>query len=217
MMAQYAVLGLGRFGRAVARGLARAGASVLAIDRNQARLGRVAAEVDSVALADTTNEAALAALALDRMTACVIALGPRATEASLLTTALLAEQGVPCIVARAFDPRHARVLLAIGAHEVVNPEDEMGSRVAARLAHPGILEQIPLGDARLAEVETPESLVGRSLGQVDLGGRYRVSVLAIRRQGTTRARPEPAAVLESGDVLIVLGKGADIERLAELT
>jgi trk system potassium uptake protein TrkA len=215
-MAEFAVIGIGRFGRAVARGLARGGESVLAIDRDRARLDQVAADVDSTVLADTTSETALQALSLDRLTACVVAIGPRATEASLLTTALLKEQGVAHIVARAFDPRHARVLLAVGAHEVVNPEDEMGARLAGRLAHPGIVDQIPLGDARLAEVEAPESLVGLSLAEADLGGRHRLSVLAIRRRGTTQTSPPSTSRIDSGDVLIVLGSRADIESLAEL-
>jgi trk system potassium uptake protein TrkA len=133
-----------------------------------------------------------------------------------LTTALLKEQGVSYIIARTFDPRHARVLLAIGAHEVVNPEDEMGARVADHLAHPGILDQIPLGDARVAEVEVPESLAGRSLAEADLGNRHGVSILAVRRQGTTQARPPDTWELASGDVLIVLGQRTDIESMADL-
>jgi trk/ktr system potassium uptake protein len=216
-MAEFAVIGLGRFGRAVARGLAGSGESVLAIDRNRDRLDQVEAEVDSVVLADTTNAGALRPLGLDRMAACVVTIGPRATEASLLTTALLKEEGVPHIVARAFDARHARVLLAVGAHEVVNPEDEMGARLAGRLAHPGILDQIQLGDARLAEVEAPESLVGHSLADADFEGRHGVAVLAIRRRGKSEANPAADSRLESGDVLIVLGRRVDIEGLADLT
>lgn len=216
-MAEFAVIGLGRFGRAVARNLALEKQSVLAIDRLPDRLERIAPEVDAVIKVDTTDEAALSALHLERMECVVVAIGSRATEASILTVALLRELAVPRIVARAFDERHARLLLTIGASEVLNPEDEIGRRLAQRLAYPEIHDQIRLGDAVLAEVETPEAFVGTVLRDLELPERYAVSLLAIRRQGATQINPPPDSTVESGDVLVLLGGSEAVRRLAELT
>jgi trk system potassium uptake protein TrkA len=214
-MADFAIIGLGRFGRAVARGLGREGQEVLAIDLNPARLDAVKADVERVVVADTTDEAVVASLALEQMTCAVVTMGSRATEASVLTTAILRELGIPRIVARAFDERHARLLLAIGAHEVVNPEEELGRQVATRLAHPGIVADMRFGDAVLAEVETPEAFVGRSLKEIDLGHLYGITVLAVRRRGKTRINPSVGEAPESGDVLVLLGSPEAIRKVSD--
>jgi len=213
-MADFAVVGMGRFGRAVARSLAEEGQSVLAVDRDPERLRAVAEDVDAVAAVDMTDEEAVAALRLERMSCVVVAIGSRATEASLLTTAILRRFAVSRIVARAFDERHARVLLAIGADEVLNPEDEIGQRLALRLAHPDLLDQIRLGDALIAEVEAPEAWVGESLG--DLYEAHRIATLALRRGGATDSDPRPEERVASGDVLVLMGRGDTIRRVAAL-
>lgn len=215
-MADFAVIGMGRFGRAVARSLARGGQAVLAVDRAPERLALVADEIDATARADTTNEEAVKALRFDRLSTVVVTIGSRATEASLLTVAILRELDVPRIVARAFDERHARVLMAVGAHEVLNPEDEMGARLALHLAHPGVLDQIPVGEEAVAEIEAPEALAGRRLGELDLHDRHGVTVLAIRRGDRVTAAPGPDAAIESGDALVVLGDEEAIRRVAAL-
>jgi trk system potassium uptake protein TrkA len=213
-MAEFAVIGAGRFGRAVARALTLQRQSVLVIDLDGARLQRIAPDVDSILQADTTHEQEVTALRLDRLTAVVVAIGSRATEASLLTVANLKEAAVVQIVARAFDNRHARLLLALGATEVMIPEDEIGERLASRLAQPAVLEHIRFADAEIAEIETPEALVGPTLRELDLRGKYSLTLLAIRSGDSTRVNPGPDDRLNSGDVVVVLGQGADIAAVA---
>lgn len=215
-MAEFAIIGMGQFGRAVARSLVQESQGVLAIDLDPERLEKVRAEVDATSRTDTTDEAALAALRLDRMTCVVVAIGFRAAEASLLTVAILKDLGVPRIVARSFDKRHARLLLAIGANEVLNPEEESGERLAGRLVRPGVLDQIAFGEVRVAEVEAPESFVGGSLAQLDLRSRFGVTVIAIQRGDLVMANPEPEEPVESGDVLVLLGDDPSITGVAAL-
>jgi trk system potassium uptake protein TrkA len=204
-MPEMAVIGMGRFGRAVAHNLGREGAAVLAIDRDGRRLEAVAADVEATAVADTTDEEQVAALDLERMACVVVAIGSRATEASLLTTAILRERGVPRIVARAFDERHARLLLAVGAHEVLNPEDEVGGRLALHLATPDVDDQIRLGGAMVATVVAPEAFAGKTFGELALPERYGVRPLALFRGGSWDVAVEPGVGVESGDVLVLLG------------
>jgi len=215
-MPEFAVIGMGQFGRAVARSLVQESQGVLAIDLDLERLDKVRSEVDATSRTDTTDEAAMAALKLDRMSCVVVAIGVRASEASLLTVAILKDLGVPRIVARSFDKRHARLLLATGANEVLNPEEESGERLAGRLVRPGVLDQIAFGEVRVAEVETPESFVGGSLAQLDLRSRFGVTVIAIQRGDLVLANPEPEEPVESGDVLVLLGSDPAITGVAAL-
>lgn len=215
MTGEFMVIGLGRFGRALALSLVRQGQAVLAVDADRDRVQAVASEVDAVICADATDEAVLADLHPERATCAVVAIGTRGVEASILVTTLLNQAGVPRIVARAVSELHARVLRAVGAHQIINPEAEIGERLARRLAQPNVLEQLELGDdVDLAEVTVPEAFIGKSLIELDLRRRHAVSVLAIRRQGRVRASLDGTESLESGDVLVLIGTRAAIGAMA---
>lgn len=217
MVGEFAVIGLGMFGRNVALNLVRAGHSVLAIDLSLAEVEAISGEIDSAVCADATDERALAELGLDRMSCAVVAIGAEATESSILATALLRQLGVPRIVARAVSPLHGRVLRAVGAHEVVNPEEQMGESLARRLAEPNVLRRLELGEGvDVAEVEVPEGFVGRTLIDLDLRRRYGISVVAIRRGGRIEAALGGDEQLASGDVLLLIGPPNAIVRVASL-
>ena len=216
-MGNFVVIGLGMFGRNVALHLAAAGQAVLAVDRDQAEVDRVAPELDSVVCADATDETALRELGLERMSCAVVAIGAQSMEASILTTALLRQMGVPRIVARSLTELHSRVLRAVGAHEVVSPEEQMGQRVARRLAEPNVLDRLDLGgEAQLAEVEVPAAFVGRTLVELDVRRRHGVTVVAIRREGQVRATVRQDERFRDGDVMLVIGAADRIRRLASL-
>lgn len=217
MIGEYAVIGLGRFGWSVATNLRRLGQPVLGIDADAAIVQSISAEIDDAVHCDTTDEASLAELHLERFACVVVAIGAEHKDGSILTTALLRQSGVPRIIARATNDLHGRVLLAVGAHEIVNPEKEMGERIARRLARPSIIEQIPLGEgADLGELEVPEAFVGRTLVELDVRRRYDVSIVAIRRAGKIHSYVLGMGPLLAGDVLIVIGPPASIARLAAL-
>lgn len=212
-----AVIGLGRFGRAVVTSLAHLEQNVLAIDRDPERVEMIADAVTASLVLDATDENAIAESGLERVTCVVVAMGGRATEASILTTALMRQIGVPRIIARSFTELHARVLVSVGAHEVINPEEAMGKRLAEQLANPSVIEQLDLGDAELAEIELAEAFVGKSLAELDFRQRRQVSVLALRRGRTVTPNPDADEALRSGDILIVLGTPDNISRLAART
>lgn len=217
MHGKFAVIGLGQFGSTIACALAREGQSVLAIDKDRKQVEAIAHQVDDALSLDATDEQALSDLGLGRISCAVVTLGSEAREASILATALLQQLGVPCIVARAYNELHARVLRAVGAHEVIDPETEMGERLAIRLANPAIADLIRLGDASIAQIEAPEALAGRSLADLEMRDRFKVSVLALRRGEIVKANPRASETIESGDVLVLLGHADAIKRLGSLT
>jgi trk system potassium uptake protein len=217
MAGEFAVIGLGHFGRSVAAHLVREGNAVLAIDRNPERAQMVSDEVDAVMVADATVEVALAELGLERMTCVVVAMGVSAKETSIMVTALLRQRGVPKIVSRAFDELHARVLLAVGAHEIVSPEQDMGARLARHLSQPNVEDEIILGaHDLLAAVHTPHALVGLPAHAQEIVPRFNVEILAVVREDTVITKDLSELRMQTGDRLLVLGDVRAVRRFAAL-
>ncbi len=191
------VIGLGLFGREVALSLARRGYSVLAVDRAPEMVEQVKSAVDQALILDTTDESALRESRIDEMAVAVCAIGTQHVENSILTTALLHQIGVPRIIVRAANDLHARILRQVGATDVVNPEQEMGRRVAHQIASPGIREVLSLAEGVcVAEVPTPPSFAGESLAGLDVRRKYGVNVIGVQRRlpgGAARAGGEGAA------------------------
>lgn len=217
MSGDFAVIGLGRFGISVARRLARQNRSVLVVDRNPQRVDNIAAEVDAAVCANVTDEAAFAELKLERFPCVVVAIGAESIEHSILVTALLKQRGVPRIVARAVNDLHGRVLRAIGANEIVNPEAEMGERLAGRLCQPNLLEHIMLDEkTTLAEMAAPTSFHGRTLVELDVRRRFGVSVVALMRDGDVVSNPQPGETIRPGDEMMVLGSPDAVQKIGSL-
>lgn len=217
MSGDFAVIGAGRFGRSVAERLASRNRSVLVVDRDPEQVQSLAHLVDAAVCLDATDEQAFAELRLDQYGCVIVAVGADSIEGSVLVTALLRQAGVARIVARAITTLHARVLLAVGAHEVVNPEKSMGEQLADDLCHPNVMSRLQFADGTtLAEVECPQAFGGKSLVDLDVRNRYGVTVVAIRRGGAELSRPDPMMALGAGDVLVVLGTLEAIERLGSL-
>ncbi len=215
MKAQFAVIGLGEFGVHVARNLKDLGHDVLCIDRNEELVNALADELETVVRADAVDEAALRELRLERTSCSIVAIGTDSVEASILCTMVLRQIGVPQIVARSINPLHARALRAVGAHAVVNPEEEMGARLARRVAQPNVFERIELGgDVELAELEAPSDFVGKTLVELDVRRSHGVSVVAVRRGDAVVAPLDGEERLESGDVLVIVGSPRAVGRMA---
>jgi len=215
MARQFAVIGLGAFGRQVAVRLRKLGHEVLAVDLDERLVNSIVEEVESAVRADATDENALRELHLDAVSCAVVAIGADSIESSILATTLLRQIGVPQIVARSVNPLHARALRAVGAHTVVRPEEEMGDRLARRLAQPNLLERIELGpEAELAECPAPSDFVERSLIDLEVRRRHGVTVVAIRRGDRILAMLDGSERMQAGDILIVIGSPKAVEKLA---
>lgn len=214
-MSYVAVIGLGHLGRLIAEQLTLEGCAVLGVDIDSAKVAMVESRVDSTFVADATRRDDLTGLELERMTSVLVAIGRRSLEASIVATALLRELDVSFVVSRAADERHARVLTAVGADQVFLPEAEVAHRLAVRLARPGILDEIRLGEAAVSELVLPVALEGVPVGGLAEESED-VTVLAVRRRGETIVRPDDAEILEEGDVLVLLSKPETLRRLADL-
>ena len=210
---QYAVIGMGRFGTSVAMSLAKLGFEVLAIDSSEARVQEVAHAVTHAVSADSTDEEALRALGIRNFDVVVVAIG-QDIQASILTTLILKDMGVPYTIVKAQNELHGKVLSKIGADKVIFPERDMGLRVAHHLISPNILDFIELSDDySIAELKAPESMVGKNLKQLDIRARYRCNVMAIKSGEAMNISPYAEDLIKSGDVLVIVGKNDDLAKL----
>ena len=212
-----AVLGLGRFGSAVARELMRLGHDVLALDADEKVVQEIADDVSHAVRVDITDSDSLQELGLGDFDAAIVAVSS-ALEVSILATVLLQQLGVKRIVAKASTDLHGSILRQVGASRVVYPERETGLRVAHSFAAPGVRDYLDVSPGYgFARVPVGEALAGKSLGDLDLRKSCGVTAMALQRKGSVTLNPHPSEVLRPGDELIVAGLDEDLERLPGTT
>jgi trk system potassium uptake protein TrkA len=210
------VIGLGRFGSSLAVELIRDGFEVLGIDANERLVQDLADDLTQAAVADSTDTDALRQLGVPEAETVVVAIGAD-LEASILTTSLLVDFDVRNIWAKATSREQARILQRIGAHHVVLPEQDMGARVA-HLVTGRMLDFIEFeDDYALAKTIAPAEAVGHSLGESELRRKYNVTVVGIKRPGEGVTYATADTIVRAGDVLILAGRTAEVERVANLS
>lgn len=210
---QYAIIGMGRFGSSIANSLTKLGFEVLAIDSSEQRIQEVAGMVTHAVSADCTDEEALKALGIRNFDVVVVAIG-QDIQASILTTLILKDLGVPMIVAKAQNELHGKVLNKIGADKVVFPERDMGTRVAHNLISPNILDYIELSDDySIVEVRASHHLIGKSLVELDIRKKYSCNVMAIKNGGKFNISPGPNDPLVEGDIMVIVGQNDDLKKM----
>lgn len=210
------VIGLGRFGSALALELARRGTEVLAIDNRPKVVQALAGRLTHVITADATDIDALRELGVDEFYRAVVAIGGD-LEASILTTSLLAELEIEEIWAKAVTHQHKRILERIGAHHIVLPEHDMGERVA-HLVSGRMLDYMEV-DENFALIKTrpPKEYVGVPLGESNLRRKYGVTIVAVKKEGEEFTYATAETELSYGDIILVSGRTDQIERFSELT
>ncbi|KOV84572.1 potassium transporter [Nocardia sp. NRRL S-836] len=190
------------------------GTEVMAIESDPALVQRHADDLTHAVVADSTDAEVMRQLGVDEFQRAVVGIGTN-LEASILTTAVLADFGVPTIWAKAISHEHRRILERIGAHHVVLPEHEMGERVA-HMVTGRMLDYIEFeDDYAMVKLRPPREAIGHPLGKSKLRAKYGVTVVGVKRAGEGFTYATADTVVEHGDVVIVAGKTADVERLAD--
>lgn len=210
------VIGLGRFGSAVAESLVLLGHDVLGVDLSPKLVQRYSSSLTHVVEADSTSIEALKQIGVPDFQRAVVGIGTD-IEASILTTAALVDLGLPNIWAKAITEPHGKILERVGAHHVVFPEHDMGLRLA-HLVTGQMMEYIEFDEGfALVETRAPRELVGKSLAEVGVRARYGLTVVAVKPAGETFTYATADTVIGAGDLLVVAGDAARAEAFAELT
>jgi trk system potassium uptake protein TrkA len=208
---QFAIIGMGRFGSSVAKTLSQLGFEVLAIDHREETVQEVSAFVTHAVQADSTDEEALRALGIRNFDVVVVAIGED-IQASILTTLILKEMGIPTTVVKAVNDLHGKVLKKIGADKVVYPERDMGQRVAHHLISSNIIDYIELSaDYSIVEIKVSKQMIGKSLKQLDIRAKYGCNVIAIKQNEQLIIPPSAEEPLRLDDILVIVGKNSDLQ------
>ncbi|MFO0412588.1 MAG: potassium channel family protein [Brevundimonas sp.] len=209
------VVGLGRFGGAVAESLTRLGHEVLAIEENLSLVQSWSDRLTHVVQADSSNIEALRQLGVADFQHAVVGIGSD-IEASVLTVLALTELGVPDIWAKAVTTNHGKILEKTGAHHVVYPEAAMGERVA-HLVTGKMIDFIEFDDDfAIVKTRPPREAVGKTLAESQLRSRHGVTVVGVKRPREDFTYAKPDTLVVEGDLLIVSGPTQKVERFAAL-
>ena len=149
---------------------------------------------------------------------CVVAIGTD-IEASILVTVMLKELGAKQVVCKALSALHARVLERVGADRVIQPEKEIGQRLAQHLGRTNVIDYIGFSDDfSILEIKTPRSWIGKTIGQLGVRARYGINVLAIRHGegGVTDVTPGADGLISENDLLVILGTNDKVDKVVEL-
>ena len=207
-----AVIGLGRFGSAIALELTRRGTEVLAIDSSSREVQSLAGQLTQAVSADCTDIEALRQLGVGEFYRAVVAIGDD-LEASILITSLLVELEVDDIWAKAISAHHGRILQRIGAHHVVFPEHEMGERVAHLLSG-RVLDFMQVDqDFAIAKLRPPHEVVGVPLGESKLRAKHGITVVAVKSDDGSFTYASHETTLTHNDIILAVGRNDDIDRL----
>ena len=210
----YAVIGLGRFGFALAEELAKRGKDVLAVDWDRDIINRAAEFTDNAFVTDALKADNLAACGVGGADVAVIGIGAK-IDVSILTTLNVMKLGVKRVIAKATSEEQGEVLTRLGA-EVIYPERDMALRTAGKLASPHILEYISLSDTvDIMELTLTSRVDGRTVLELNVRQKWGLNIIAIRRGGEVNISITPQTKVSANDTLAVVGRTEDIARFEE--
>lgn len=210
MKKEFVVIGLGRFGGSIVSELVELGADVMAIDISSSKVDEFATIATQAVTADTTDESVLKSLGIRNFEHVIVAIGED-IQASILTTLILKEIGVPKITVKAQNDYHEKVLRKIGADQVVHPERDMGFRIANNMMSNNILDYLELSDEHsIAEFKANDRLAGKSIIEMNIRAKYGVNIVAIKRDKDIIISPQAYDKIQSDDILIIIGSDTDI-------
>lgn len=212
---EFVVIGLGHFGNNVAVTLAKSGATVMVVDKDEKKLEEIAGQVTYANCTDATNPVALKQLGIHNYDGAIVGIG-QSLETSVLVIMQLKEMGVPFVMAKAATNLEGRIMHKVGADKVIFPDREMGIRVGNQIMNDNYFEAIELSESySIVDFDVPQSWAGKSLIELNIRSRYGVNVIGIRGLETVNINPDPAEKLNEEDILIILGHNTQINKMRE--
>lgn len=211
----YVVIGLGKFGHHVAKGLAQQGESVIAIDHSEEKVRDVSDFVQDAIALDSTDLRALHEAGIADADVAIVSIGEN-IEASILTVMALKELGIETVVAKAITVVHGQILSKLGAAKVIYPEMESAKKLVKKIVTNMNYETIDLSiTMKLAKMTLPQFWIGTSILSPTFENDYEVKPVAYKHQGEWHTSFEKDDILEKGDILVVLGNSNKIEALSK--
>ncbi len=209
------IIGLGRFGRHMAKKLIDEGNDVLAVEKDEARANNAAGFISNIQIGDASDEKFIESLGVGNFDICVVAIGDD-FQHSLEITVLLKDMGAKFVIARASRDVHRKLLLRNGADHVVYAEREMAERLAVKYGARNIFDYIGLtGDVGIYEIAVPSQWIGKSIIEKSIRSKYNISILATKKEDEIFPLPSPDHVFSADETLMVMGRDEDIKRIVK--
>lgn len=209
----YAVFGLGRYGIAVARELVENGMEVIAIDSNQKIVNDAAAFLPVCKCADVTDQEVITRLGIGSIDTVIVCMASN-LEGSVMAVTLCKEAGVKKVIAKCANEMHQKIMLRVGADEVVFPENESGIRLAKNLLSSGFIDMISLSkDVSMVEIDVKPEWVGKNLIELNLRKKYGFNIVALKKGEKVNVTINPEQSLEADTTLIVIANVAKLGKL----
>jgi trk system potassium uptake protein TrkA len=206
------VVGLGRFGEALARGLVDQGIEVLAVDFDEDIVQRVSGEIPNVVQADATSARALRQIGAEQFSRAVVAIATNIEASVLATLALIDELKIPTVWAKALTMEHAKILERVGVQRVIQPEHDMGQRTARSIIR-RVDDYFHVEDNfALVEMSAPQHYLNRPLGKTGIRAKYGVTIVSIKPPGGEFQHADQDTVLQAGELILLAGKPSDLDR-----
>jgi trk system potassium uptake protein TrkA len=211
----YVVIGLGKFGYHVAKGLAQQGEAVIAIDNDEEKIRDISEFVQDAIVLDSSDPKALGEAGIADAEMAIVSIGEN-LEASILTVMALKELGIETIFAKAITQVHGQILSKLGAAKVIYPEMESAKKLVKKIVKNIHYETIDLSiTIKLAKMKVPSFWVGTSILSPVFKENFEVKPIAYKHQGEWHTSFEKDDILEEGDIFVVLGNSNDIEALSK--
>ena len=209
----YAVFGLGRYGTAVARELVENGMEVIAVDTEQRIVNDAVSYLPVCKCADVTDSEVISRLGIGNIDTVIVCMASN-LEASVMAVTLCKEAGVKTVIAKCANEMHQKILLRVGADQVVFPENESGIRLAKNLLSSGFIDMISLSkDVSMVEIDVKDEWWGKNLIELNLRKKYGLNIVAIKKGEKVNVNINPEQVLDAETTLIVIANTAKLGKL----
>lgn len=208
----YGIVGLGRFGTALATQLAQSGCELLVLDQDEEKIREMRELTDNAYVVSNLEKKTLQDTGIQNCDVAVVCIGSH-IDTSILTTLNLVSMGIPTVIAKATSADHGAILEKLGA-QVVYPERDMAVRLANRLENARMLDFVQLSEKiNVTKMRVPAQLVGKTVAQADLRARFGLNIMALERQGSVVETVRPDQELYKEDILYLSGSRAGITKL----
>ena len=210
----YGIVGLGRFGYALAIELAEAEADLIVLDQSEDKVRELREIIENAYVIKTLDKKSLQESGIQNCDVAVVCIGEH-MDTSILTTLNLVSMGIPKVISKATSAEHGTILEKLGA-EVVYPERDMAVRLASRLETARVLDIIQLSEKiNVSKLQIPEKDIGKTVFEVDLRSRFELNIIGIENNGAVIENVKPDYVFKKDDVLILTGRKEGMLKLLE--
>lgn len=210
----YGIVGLGRFGYALAVELAASGAELVVLDQDEEKVREIRELTENAYVVKSLDKKTLSETGIQNCDVAVVCIGEK-MDASILTTLHLVSLGIGTVVAKATSEEHGEILEKLGA-QVVYPEHDMAIRLAHRLEAGHMLDFVQLSEqVNISKLAIPEKMIGRTVLDVNLRGQFGLNIIAIENGGNVTENISPSLQFRAGDILFVSGAKAGLNRMLD--